>query len=100
MKVNIQPIDLFNLALHQQEQGLIFHGNKTGTFLFGVGRLKAAENLSKARGIKLTIASGGIRNRVGVPIYKSFKNILEKEKGRKWMSKFIKVPSIFYPRYF
>lgn len=96
----IGKIDLFNLALRQQYNGLIFHGHKVGTFMFGVAKLKAIENISKLQGVKSTFDSNRILDRIIHAVYSKVKTILDTEKGRNFVSKFVKVPSIFYPIYY
>lgn len=99
MEHQITKLDLFNLALKQQYNGLIFEGFKVGTFIFGAATLKIADELGNIFQSQISFKAydwkGWIFNRIN----RALKKIFENQKYRDWLSKYIHIPSIFYPRY-
>ena len=92
-------LEIFNLDLHQQQNGLRFHGHEVGSFLYGAGLYKALDMLKKKHNVKIGFKPsnlwGSVKNKLILVLYK----ILDKEKGRRFIGKFVNVPSIFYPKY-
>ena len=100
MEQQITKIDLFNLALKQRYNGLIFEGFKVGTFRFGAATLKIADELGRMFqaeiGFKASNFRGWLFNRINRVLIKIFEN----KSYRDWLSKYINIPSVFFPRYF
>lgn len=99
MEQQITKIDLFNLALKQQYNGLIFEGFKVGTFRFGAAVLKMSEALSKIFGFQLGFKAYDYKGWIFNRINRVLRRILENKKYRDYLSKYMNIPSIFYPRY-
>ena len=95
MEQQITKIDLFNLALKQQCNGLRFQGFEVGGFMYGAATLKITEELAKIFDFKTGFKPSNFKGRVFNKVCHLLKRCLETD-GRK---RFKNVPSIFYPKY-
>ena len=98
-QLQITKLDLFNLALKQQCNGLIFQGFKVGTFRFGAATLKIADALGEIFQSQIGFKPSDFKGLIFNRICRILRKILEDKKYRDWLSKYMNIPSIFYPLY-
>lgn len=99
MRKEITKLDLFNLALHQQHNGLVFQGFKVGSYMFAAGIMKAIEDLEKKFEVTATTKSSNLKQLIFNRLSRLLKRTLETKKYREFINKFTNIPFVFYPKY-